>query len=151
MFLHRKLTMKCQKLRIVDQKGKFAMFWGEKNCFPTDFLRFRVARWGLAYALSWIVWLEQILQETIRRSLKNAWTPPPLPERKRKIYSSIWDSIISRYSLWSIHSSIHRWFIEISFHKTSQKLHWNDADQNDWFSDFSGLFPYSASFKMKLW
>ena len=32
----------------------------------------------------------------IRGSLCNYWHPPPLPERKRKVYSSTWDSIISK-------------------------------------------------------
>ena len=36
-----------------------------------------------------------------------------------------------------------------TFHKTSQKLHWNDADQNDSFSNYFYLFPYSASLKIK--
>ena len=43
-----------------------------------------------------------------------------------------------------------RWFMKIEFHKTSQKLHWKDADHNDWFSNFSYLFPYSLSLKIKL-
>ena len=37
-----------------------------------------------------------------RVTLKLLSPPPPLPKRKRKIYSSNWDSIISRCSLWGL-------------------------------------------------
>ena len=43
-----------------------------------------------------------------RRHFELVTTPPPLPEQKRKIYSSTWDSNMLGCSLWGLNPSLNR-------------------------------------------
>ena len=80
-------------------------------------------------ALSWMLRrgchaVQRLINKNPTRVTLDYWRPPPSPERKRKIYSSTWDSIILRSLLWGLNLSV------VCFNQDQKKGNNSTSDRN---------------------